>query len=53
MQEKFSDDIVIKRQKVIKSPVFLFSFAVWSHLAYSWPGLNYTCKVKYKIFGNG
>ena len=43
---------MIKSEKEIKSPVFLFNAAIWSHLAYSWPGLNYTCTAKYKTLGN-
>ena len=37
-----------KTERVIKSPVFLFSAAIWSHLADSWLGLNFMCKEKYK-----
>ena len=29
------------------------SAANWSNLTHSWPGLNYICKAKYKILGNG
>ena len=29
-----------------ESPAFLFSAGVWSHLAHSWPSLNYMCKAK-------
>ena len=29
-----------------ESPAFLFSVGVWSHLAHSWPGLNYMCEAK-------
>ena len=43
----------MKRQREIKSPEFLFNAAIEPHLAHSWPGLNYICKVKYKILGNG
>ena len=41
-----------KTDRVIKSPAFLVSAAVWSHLAHSWPGLNNMCKAKYKKLGN-
>ena len=44
---------MIKRQKMIKSPAFLFSAAIWSHLPRSWPGLNYMSKAKYETLGNG
>ena len=48
---------VIKSQahlsRVRKSPAHLFSAAIWSYLAYSWAGLNYMCKAKYKNRGNG
>ena len=47
----FSNDIVIKR--LIKLPAFLFSALICSHLAHSWPGLNYMCKAKYETIGNG
>ena len=40
-------------ERVTKLPVFLFSAAIWSHLAHSWPDLNYMCKAKYKTLGNG
>ena len=40
------------RNRVIKSPLFLFSAAIWSYLTYSWPGLNFMCKAKYKTLGN-
>ena len=30
-----------ERQREIKSPLFLFSAAIWSYLEHSWPGLNY------------
>ena len=33
-----------KTVKVIKSPAFLSSVAIWSHLAQFWPGLNFICK---------
>ena len=42
-----------KKDRVIKSPAFLFSAAIWSHLAHSWPGLNYMCKAKCNTLGNG
>ena len=42
----------MKRQRVIKSPKFLFSVVIWSYLVHSWPGLNYMCKAKYKTIGN-
>ena len=42
-----------KTKRGIKSLAFLFRAAIWSHLAHSWPGLNYMCKVKYKTLGNG
>ena len=32
------------KKRVIKSPAFLFSAAIWSYLAHSWSGLNYMCK---------
>ena len=48
--KRYSDK---KRQKVIKSPAFLFSAVIWSHLAHSWPSLNYMCKAKYKTIRNG
>ena len=41
-----------KLERVIKSLAFLFSAAIWSHLAHSWPGLNFMCKAKYKTLGN-
>ena len=31
---------------------FLFSAAIWSHLVHSCPGLNCTCKAKYKTVRN-
>ena len=42
-----------KTETVIKSQTerqreFLFSAATYSHLAHSWPGLNYMCKARYK-----
>ena len=42
-----------KTVTVIKSPAFLFSAAIWSHLAHFWSGLNYMCKAKYRTVGNG
>ena len=39
-------------ERAIKSPVFLVSAAVWSHLGHSWPRLNYKCKAKYETLGN-
>ena len=48
--KRYSDK---KTERVTRSPVFLFSAAIWSHLAHSWPGLNYMCKAKYKKLGNG
>ena len=42
-----------KIERVIKSPAFLFSAAIWSNLAHFWSGLNYMCKAKYKTLGNG
>ena len=30
-----------KTKELIKSPEFFFSSAIWSHLAHSWPGLDY------------
>ena len=42
-----------KTEKVIKSPAFLFSVAIWSYLVHSWSGLNYRCKTKYETLGNG
>ena len=41
----------MKRQRLIKSPAFLFSAAIWTHLAHYRPGLNYICKAKYKTLG--
>ena len=32
--------------------VFLFSAAIWSHSAHSWPGLHYMCKEVYETLGN-
>ena len=46
-------DILIKRQRVKKSLVFLFSREILSHLAHSWTGLNCMWKAKYKTLGNG
>ena len=37
-----------KAVTVTKSPVVLFSVAIWSHLGHSWPGPNFMCKAKYK-----
>ena len=48
--KRYSDK---KTEGVIKSPEFLFSVAIRSHLAHSWPGLNYMCKAKYQTLGNG
>ena len=48
--KRYSDK---KTKRVIKLPVFLFSATILSHLAYSWPDLNYMCKAKYKTLGNG
>ena len=42
-----------KTKRVVKSPAFLFSIAIWSYLAYSWSVLNYMCKAKYTTLGNG
>ena len=58
-KQKIEDINILKRyndkktERVIKSSEFLFSTATWSHLAYSWPGLNYMFKAKYKTLGNG
>ena len=41
-----------ERERMIKSPAFSFSAAIWSYLAYYWPGLNYTCKAKYETLEN-
>ena len=41
-----------QRERMIKPQKLLLSAAVWSYLAYSWPCLNYTCKVKYKRLEN-
>ena len=41
-----------QRERVIKSPEFLFSAALWSHLAHSWRGLSYMFKAKDETFGN-
>ena len=40
------------KKTAINSPTLLFSAAIWLHLANPWPGLNYTCKAKYKTLGN-
>ena len=42
-----------KAERVKKSLEFLFSAALWTHLAHSWPDLKYICKTKYKTLGNG
>ena len=42
-----------KTERMTKSIMFLFSAAIWSHLAHYWPGLTYMCKAKYKTLGNG
>ena len=42
--KRYSDK---KKERLIKSPSFLFSTMIWSHLAHSWPGINYMCKAKY------
>ena len=44
----YSDE---KTERVIKLPAFLFSAAIWSHLAHSWPSLSYVCTVIYKTLG--
>ena len=31
----------------------LFSAVIWSHLAHSWPRLNFMCKAKYNAIENG
>ena len=41
-----------KTERVIKSPAFLLSTAIWSHSALPWPGLNFMSRVKYKALGN-
>ena len=48
--KRYSDK---KIESVIKSPVFLFSAAIWSYLAHSWSDLNYMCKAKYTTLENG
>ena len=48
--KRYSDK---KTKRLIESPEFLFSATIWSHLAHSWPRLNYMCNVKYKTLGNG
>ena len=48
--KRYSDK---KTERVIKSPEFLFSAVLQSHLAHSWSGLNYKRKTKYKTLGNG
>ena len=44
--------MIKSRERVIKSPVLLLGAAVWSHLAHSWPDLNFMHKAKYKTLGN-
>ena len=41
-----------KTERVMKSPTFLFSTAIWSYLAHSLSGLNYMCKATCKTLGN-
>ena len=41
-----------KTERVIKSPAFLFSTAIWPYLAHSRSGLNYMCKAKHKTLEN-
>ena len=41
-----------KKDRVITSIAFLFSAVIWSHLVYSWSGLYYVFKTKYKTLGN-
>ena len=48
--KRYSDK---KTERMIKSLEFLFSDVLQSHLTYSWPGLHYMCKTKYKTLGNG
>ena len=36
------------RDTDIKTPALLFSGAIESYLADSWPGLNFICETKYK-----
>ena len=47
--KRYSDK---QTERVIRSPEFLFSAALWPHLAHSRPGLGYMCKTKYKTLGN-
>ena len=49
ISKRYSDK---KTGRVIKSPAFLFSAAICSHLAHSPPVLNHMCKTKYKTLGN-
>ena len=42
-----------KQERVIRSPEFLVSASIWSHLVHSLPGLDYICKTKHKTLGNG
>ena len=52
--KRYSDKKIERVIKsIVKSPAFLFSVAIWSHLAHSCPGLNYMCKLKYETLGNG
>ena len=48
----FSNHVVIKSQSD-KSPAFLCSAVILSHLVHSLSGLNYMCKAKYQPIGNG
>ena len=41
-----------RERRVIKSPAFLFSTAIWPYLAHSRSGLNYMCKAKHKTLEN-
>ena len=41
---KRCSDKKAERERVIKSPVFLFD-AIWSHLAHSWPRIKCICKI--------
>ena len=50
MLEQYTDK---NKKRVRKSPAFLFSAVIWSHLAHSWPCLNCMCKAKHKTLGNG
>ena len=47
--KRYSDK---KIERVMKSSVFLFSAAIWLHLAHSWLSLNYMCKAKCKTLEN-